>query len=72
MIEFLKVRNVKSPERDASENAGIDFFIPELNAFYIDEVEKFGKNIEIDIKHGTITIPPHEDLIIPSGIISYL
>lgn len=68
MVEFLKVRNVKSPVRDASENAGIDFFIPELDAFLVEEADKFGKNIEIDVKRGTITILPHGDVLIPSGI----
>ena len=28
-MQFIKIRDVKSPERDASENAGIDFYIPE-------------------------------------------
>ena len=28
-MQFIKTRDVKSPERDASENAGIDFYIPE-------------------------------------------
>ena len=28
-MQFIKTRDVKSPERDISENAGIDFYIPE-------------------------------------------
>ena len=28
-MQFIKTRDVKSPERDVSENAGIDFYIPE-------------------------------------------
>ena len=28
-MQFIKIRDVKSPERDVSENAGIDFYIPE-------------------------------------------
>ena len=68
MIEFLKVRNVKDPIRDASENAGIDFFIPEINSFTVDDANKFGNKVEIDIKNKTITILPHGDVLIPSGI----
>lgn len=68
MIEFIKVRNVKDPIRDASENAGIDFFIPEVDAFFLDEAYKFGDKVEIDINAGTMTILPHGDVIIPSGI----
>ena len=28
-MQFIKIRDVKSPEREVSENAGIDFYIPE-------------------------------------------
>lgn len=28
-MQFIKIREVKSPERDVNENAGIDFYIPE-------------------------------------------
>lgn len=28
-MQFIKTRDVKSPERNAAENAGIDFYIPE-------------------------------------------
>ena len=41
-LEFIKVRNVKSPIRDASENAGIDFFVPEKDSFTEDELKKLG------------------------------
>ena len=66
MIEFIKTRNVKDPERDASENAGIDFYIPERDSFTMDELAGFGLNLRIT--DNKIKIPPHSDVIIPSGI----
>jgi len=30
-MQFIKTRDVKNPERDVNENAGIDFYIPENN-----------------------------------------
>lgn len=68
MLEFLKIRNVKSPERDASENAGIDFFIPNIDAYTDDELHKFGENVTVDKNNGAITILPHGDLLLPCGI----
>lgn len=66
MLEFIKVRNVKSPERNAQENAGIDFYIPEKDSFTDDELSKFGKDVYIDGE--CITILPHGDILIPSGV----
>lgn len=66
MIEFIKTRNVKDPERNASENAGIDFYIPERDSFTMDELAGFGLNLRIT--DNKIKIPPHGDVIIPSGI----
>lgn len=62
MIQFLKIRDVKSPVRDVNENAGIDIFIPEKSAFTDKELE--GMNIEDD----QIIILPGEGVIIPLGI----
>ncbi len=62
-LEFIKVRNVKSPIRDASENAGIDFFVPEKSAFTEEELDKLGI-----VRDNKIVIEPHCDVCIPSGI----
>lgn len=66
-IEFLKVRDVKDPVRNPDENAGIDFFIPNLSAKEVDEegtmIIDFSESV-----NGRIVIPPHGDTIIPSGI----
>ena len=66
MIEFIKVKNVKDPERNAKENAGIDFYIPELDSFSAEELAKFGKGTYI--QGNKIIIQPHCDVLIPSGI----
>lgn len=66
MIQFLKVRNVKSPVRDVNENAGIDFFIPEKSEELDKEIREFNGRIGIHEKY--ITIPPHQDILIPAGI----
>ena len=63
MIEFIKTRNVKSPERDASENAGIDFYIPEKDSFTPEEIKNFGEHVYVE--DNTITIYPHSDIKIP-------
>lgn len=67
MIEFIKIRNVKSPERNVTENAGIDFYIPSKDSFTYDELNNFG-NVTFD--DNTIVIPPNSDVLIPAGIMS--
>lgn len=66
MLEFIKTRNVKSPERNALENAGIDFYIPEKNSYTEEELTNFGKNVSIS--DNFIKIAPHSDVKIPAGI----
>lgn len=66
MIEFLPVRNVKDPIRDVKENAGIDMFIPEKDDDIVKEILDFNPKIIID--GNTITIPPHQDILIPAGV----
>ena len=65
-FEMIKVRDVKNPERNVQENAGIDFYIPNKSAFTEEEIKKFGEHIVI--YNNSIHIPPHCDAIIPSGI----
>lgn len=65
-MEFIKIRNVKSPERNAQENAGIDFYIPEFDSFTSEELSKFGKGTFI--QDNKIIIEPHCDVLIPSGV----
>lgn len=66
MLEFIKTRNVKSPERNALENAGIDFYIPEKNSYTEEELKTFGSGVSI--VDNCIRIAPHKDVKIPAGI----
>lgn len=66
MIEFLKIRNVKDPKRNNGEDAGIDFFVPEYNLIFHDDLLK--KNPGLDIDYEGFVVQPHEAVLIPSGI----
>ena len=46
VLKFLKTRNVKSPTRAHSTDAGVDFYVPEANSEFIDDFVK--KNIGHD------------------------
>lgn len=63
-MKFYKSRNVKSPNRGTSKSAGIDFFIPEQDDFYIKET-KSGELIKIN---KSIILKPGQSVLIPSGI----
>lgn len=80
-MQFIKTRDVKSPERVVGENAGIDFYVPNSNQDFIDAL--LSKNTEFyikrkgerlsgvsyfDLEKNQIVIAPHQDVIIPSGI----
>jgi dUTP pyrophosphatase len=52
-MKFTKIRDVKSPTRANTTDAGIDFFIPE------------DKSI---LTNGMINLKPQESCLIPSGI----
>lgn len=71
MIKFFKEPGyeVKSPARD-NGNAGIDFYIPSANKVFADAfaVKNETTGAKLDETAGTITIPPHSDANIPSGI----
>lgn len=76
-IQFTKIRDVKSPNRANSHDAGTDFFIPEwTESFYNDLLEKNKKNEityqPIIYEGGSevleMTLAPHAQINIPSGI----
>ena len=70
MIDFLKVRNVKDPIWNFNENAGIDLFIPEKDDDVVIEImdfnDKYGNSVVIE--GNIITVPAHQDILIPAGI----
>lgn len=71
-IKFTRTRNVKSPNRGTAEAAGIDFYIPFLDAdFMLDLVNKNpNANVRYKIEDGDlyITLMPASRILIPSGV----
>ena len=81
-MQFIKTRVVKDPVRDVKENAGIDFYIPEATPEFLFDLHK--KNPDyvrimgdfdftptdrgVITDDGKIYIPPHQAIIIPTGI----
>jgi dUTP pyrophosphatase len=73
IIKFLKVRDVKSPNRANEYDAGIDFYVPEFTESFIKDLKEKNPNINLRIAEdsdGTpdILLEPHERILIPSGI----
>lgn len=79
-MQFIKTRQVKSPERKVNENAGIDVYIPENTPDFVQALLAKNLHLKTDnnlskqgikvsyIENGIIHIAPHDDIIIPSGI----
>ena len=65
MVKFLKIRDVKTPQRDLG-NAGIDTFVPEFSEAYLEALK--AKNPDIDISEDGINLGPQESVLIPSGL----
>jgi dUTP pyrophosphatase len=66
VLEFCKVRNVKSPVRGTDAAAGIDLFVPnDLVAKDIMEKNPFGG---IRLNNKEILVDPHARVKIPCGI----
>ena len=47
-IKFIKIRDVKSPERGTSEAAGIDFFIPWQSENFAADLKEKNPNIVLN------------------------
>lgn len=78
-VQFTKIRNVVSPSRANGNDAGTDWFVPEYDEQFLEDlIEKNSANdLEISIiphpnKEGEkavkIVIPPNQQVMIPSGI----
>lgn len=77
IIEFVKCREVKSPNRAHSGDAGTDIYIPEYSPLFLASmVAKNGnRNIKYKVDQENennvvlfITIAPQERILIPAGI----
>lgn len=76
-VDFNIIRDVKKPYRANKHDAGTDFFVPEYNLGFLEILIKKNNDnnlhyeIKVDEKENTqlyITIPPAEQIMIPSGI----
>lgn len=71
-VKFIKVRDVKSPERGTSVAAGIDFFVPKYSQQFITDLIKLNpfRNIKYGMINGqfAMEVAAHERIVIPSGI----
>jgi dUTPase len=72
-IKFLKIRDVKSPTRAYEFDAGIDFYVPEFNEKFLNDLAE--KNQGRDLRMSgdsksthSIVIPAFSRIMIPSGI----
>lgn len=70
-IQFTKIRDVKSPSRNEGD-AGSDFYIPNYSADVVAAFETKNPTtkflINDDFGKPAIIVPPHQKIIIPSGI----
>lgn len=75
-IKFLKVRDVKSPERGTDEAAGIDMFVPNYNDEFKEDLLAKNPNVsyKIDLLSQSmeILVDAHERVLIPSGIKTWM
>lgn len=71
-IKFTRTRNVKAPNRGTSEAAGIDFFIPFLDAEFVKDLVLKNPNADVLYKIEDndlyITLLPNSRILIPSGV----
>ena len=72
LIQFTKIRDVKSPNRANSNDAGTDFYIPNFTEDFLVDLKKKNENQKlvyyIKDNNLNISIPPGNEIIIPSGI----
>lgn len=71
-IKFTRTRNVKAPNRGTAEAAGIDFFVPFLDADFMKDLVLKNPNADVLYKIEEddlyITLLPNSRILIPSGI----
>ena len=84
MIKFYKVRDVKSPARNAGADMGFDYFVPNYSEEFMTELKEINKYSDypkemvealelnsgslISITENGIDVPPNSQVRIPSGI----
>lgn len=73
-INFVKVRDVKSPARASGSDAGLDLFVPEVDVDFAHKIMAISHKVWPNLKptdHNTVvglTIKPGGRILIPSGV----
>jgi dUTP pyrophosphatase len=67
-LRFAKIRDVNSPTRAHPTDAGIDFFIPKIDAKFIEDFTANQANNGAYFAMAALVIPPGINACIPSGI----
>jgi len=71
-IKFLKIRDVKSPTRAYEFDAGIDFYVPEFNEEFLNDLAEKNQGRDLGQRKfdgiDYIGIPAHSRIMIPGGI----
>lgn len=72
-VDFTKCRDVKTPNRANAHDAGTDFFVPNYTQQFLEDLIKKNNSNKLyyqlnDDNTLNITIPPGEQVMIPSGI----
>jgi len=67
-MKFSKIRNVKSPSRGTFKSAGIDFYVPIFDDFFVQDFNFKNSNIRIKFGDKKILLASQERCLIPSGI----
>lgn len=67
MIQFIKLCDVKTPQRGTCNSAGVDFFIPEKNEDYVKRFQEKNPTCGM-INDNQFFVRAHQRLLIPSGI----
>lgn len=80
-VYFYLSRDTKQPERGTNQAAGIDLFMPNYSEEFLNDLREKNSNIE-DLKifpvfsdksaKVAIIIPPHERVIVPTGVYAYI
>lgn len=72
-IDFVKVRDVKSPNRATANDAGTDLFVPNYDKQFLEDLIKKNpdRNLHYNLDDNNvlhILIMPQERILIPSGV----
>lgn len=73
MIRYLKIREVKGPQRAHLHDAGVDFYLPELNEQFVQDLKTKNPHIKrwwevLFLEDNIIGVLPGMRITIPSGI----